>query len=272
MTIIKEFKIGVQTYIEATRFIFKNGLWYYFLFPIVIAFIVSWGFVETEVFTREWAWGFINKWGIIKPSEPPVTEEQGWASNLWNSITNSTISFIDTLLFWVFKLMFFYLYFKVGKYLVLILVSPILAFLSEAVDKKITGNTYPFSLKQIAKDVFRGIRLAVRNMVIEFSLIIIGYFISIFFPLIWPFTMLFLWVIGWYFFGFSMIDYTNERKRLSTIESVTYVRNHKGLAIGNGIGFSVLFYIPILGAISAPIIGVVASTLGVCKISDAASN
>ena len=175
---------------------------------------------------------------------------------------NSTGSFVDTLLFCVFKLLFLYLYFKIGKYLVLIFVSPILAFLSEAVDRKITGNDYPLNVKQITKDIVRGTGLAIRNMFLEFGFIIVGYLVSVFLPIVWPVVMVFLWIVGWYFFGFSMIDYTSERQQLSIQKSVSYVRKHKGLAIGNGMAFSFLFYIPLLGAIAAPIIGVVAATLG----------
>ena len=64
-----------------------------------------------------------------------------------------------------------------------------------------------------------------------------------------------------YYFGFSMLDYTSERKGLSSSESVDFIGNHKGLAIGNGMVFFIMHAVPFAGWALAPGYAVVAATL-----------
>jgi CysZ protein len=61
--------------------------------------------------------------------------------------------------------------------------------------------------------------------------------------------------------GFSMLDYTNERKGLSSAESIHFINRHKGLAIGNGMVFYCMHLIPVVGWILAPGYAVIAATL-----------
>ena len=44
------------------------------------------------------------------------------------------------------------------------------------------------------------------------------------------------------------MDYTLER-HFKYKESVAFIRQHRGLAIGNGIGFLLLLFIPVIGVI-----------------------
>jgi CysZ protein len=60
-----------------------------------------------------------------------------------------------------------------------------------------------------------------------------------------------------------MIDYSNERKRLSIRESIHFIQKQKGLTLGNGVVYQLLVSIPFLGAIVAPITAVVAATISV---------
>ncbi|MGH2566369.1 MAG: EI24 domain-containing protein, partial [Ginsengibacter sp.] len=64
-----------------------------------------------------------------------------------------------------------------------------------------------------------------------------------------------------YYLGFSMLDYTTERKGLSSFESIDIIGNHKGLAIGNGMGFFIMHALPFVGWVLAPGYAVVAATI-----------
>jgi CysZ protein len=64
-----------------------------------------------------------------------------------------------------------------------------------------------------------------------------------------------------YYYGFSMLDYSSERQRLSATQSIDFIGRHRGLAIGNGMVFYAMHAIPILGWILAPAYAVVAATL-----------
>jgi CysZ protein len=80
-------------------------------------------------------------------------------------------------------------------------------------------------------------------------------------------------VIGWivplvvllmecYYYGFSMLDYGLARNNHSGSQSIHFIGNHKGLAIGNGI----LFYMMHLLIIFAPAYAIIAGTLTVNQV------
>jgi CysZ protein len=86
-------------------------------------------------------------------------------------------------------------------------------------------------------------------------------------------------VVGWaapmlamliecYYYGFSMLDYSCERHKLGPQESIQFISNHKGLAIGNGIVFYLMHLVPIVGWILAPAYAVVAATISLYHRSD----
>jgi CysZ protein len=148
--------------------------------------------------------------------------------------------------------------------------SPFLAYLSEKTEKIITGNDYPFNLSQFINDVIRGILLALRNFCME-MLISIVFFLCSFFTaaMAAPFVSVILFLVSAYFYGFSFIDYTNERRKLSVSESVRYVRQRKAMSCGHGFVFALLLYVPVLGvALSSfyAIIATVAATIHVLDI------
>ena len=66
-----------------------------------------------------------------------------------------------------------------------------------------------------------------------------------------------------YYYGFSMLDYSMERHKKSTSESIAFVAAHKGLAIGNGLVFYLFHLLPLIGWILAPAYAVVAATLSI---------
>ena len=75
-------------------------------------------------------------------------------------------------------------------------------------------------------------------------------------------------LVSSYFYGFSFIDYSNERNKLSVKESVQFVRKNKGLSVGLGMIFSICFYVPFIGVIVASFLAVVstvAATLAVLE-------
>jgi CysZ protein len=64
-----------------------------------------------------------------------------------------------------------------------------------------------------------------------------------------------------YYFGFSMLDYSSERNKLSSSQSIEFIGRHKGLAIGNGIVFYMMHFIPFIGWLLAPSYAVIAATI-----------
>lgn len=130
------------------------------------------------------------------------------------------------------------------------------------------GKEITFNLQQFMKDAWRGIKLALRNTlwqsVYMFSLLLLS-----FIPVIGWITPLIAIMVECYYYGFSMLDYSFERQKLSPAESIRYVSNHKGLAIGNGLVFYLMHGLIIIGWILAPAYAVIAATLSLYKSNKA---
>ncbi len=167
-----------------------------------------------------------------------------------------------------------YLFTKIKKYVVLALMSPILAILSEKTEQILTQKEYPFNRKKFIQDLLRGMVIAFRNLMMEvlWSMILWSavIYISIAVPplsfLLAPASAVLSFALGAYYFGFSTMDYCNERKKRRVMESIKFIRKHRFTAIGNGTIFSLLFMIPFVGVSCGTIICTVAASLSVHEI------
>lgn len=264
-----DFSLGIRTYFASFGFIFSKGLAGYFLYPLVIVLILTLGFAQLIGFAVEEISGIVYALFDLQPVAP---ELEGWWDKMKWWIANASKYTTMAILY----IVLYYLYLKINKYIVLILMSPIMALLSEKTEEVLTGNVYPFEWKQFLKDIWRGILIAVRNMVIELAIImgvwLLGLAMSLIFPPIMliygPASVVFLFFVGAYFYGFSTMDYNNERRRLSVSDSVDFIRRHRGIAVANGSIFTLWLYIPFIGPIIAPITCTVAATLAIAERSD----
>lgn len=272
-TFWKNVKLGLRTYFKSFGFIVKNNMMHFYLYPLVFVILFSVGAATgisalNDVIT-EWVNGLIATEAVLG---------DGWwdqTLNFLKDMSGYAINFIV----WVSLIFIFH---KLNKYLVLIVMSPVMSIISERTDEKLTGKTYPFEWAQLFKDVWRGVLIALRNLVLEMgitiALLALNLAITIFLPFLsvitTPVVTVILFIVGAYYYGFSTMDYTNERYRLSMGESVRYIRKNKGLAISNGAIFSLWLAIPILGTyigtIFAPVTCTVGATLAILEKGDLA--
>ena len=230
---------------RAFGFIMKNGMGWIFLIPILFTMALFYGGFSLINFSSDIADEFIHKQMTFT----------GWLSFLnW---------FIETFLLIFIQLALWLIYSFVGGYIVLILMSPFLAYVSEKTEKIQTGKNYPFELIHFIKDVFRGILIAIRNALCEFGIIILIFILS-FIPIIGQIAgsilgSIFLFIVSAYFYGFSFMDYALERKGLQLHESVQFVRKRKGIAIGNGFLSALALMIPFAGTFIACFIAVLST-------------
>jgi CysZ protein len=244
--LLKEIIIAIQSYYQAHKFIVRNKLWKWILIPGVIYAVL---FV-TGMYYWLHTWNFVLQYfsshtGIINWLE---RQENGWLRFL----------FIFGQL--ILHLILILAYFSWFKYFILIIGSPVFAFLSEKTACLIEGKDIPFSLTQYLKDVARGITIAFRNAfwqtLYTFSIIILCLI-----PVVgWATPVLALFV-ECYYLGFSMLDYSCERKKLKITHSIHFIAQNKGLAIGNGIVFYLMHGVVIIGWVLAPSYSVIAATL-----------
>lgn len=253
-----EFFKGVIAYKNAVTFLSKNNLLIYYLAPLIVAVIFTIvSFFGISIFT-DWLDGLYQQWfGItVKNTSFELLKD-------YKEFFSGAGKVVITILL---KIIMFFLVFRVNKYITLIILSPVLAYLSEKVDEILNGTKYPFSSSQFLKDVWRGVLLALRNMTIEFIWVIALWTATFIIPILIPFTAIILFLVSAYYYGFSMLDYTNERRKLSIGESIHYIRKHKGMVLGNGVVYQLIISVPFIGAVFAPITAVVAATLSIHQL------
>ena len=243
---LEEIIIAISSYFKAHRFIVKNKLWKWIWIPGIIYAIL---FVLGIYFFWE-STAFIIDYLLSK-------------TGLKNWLQKENIHWLNFIFIFgqiILQLILMLLYFSWFKYLFLIIGSPLFAYLSEKTESIILNVEYPFSLKRFLSDVARGIRISLRNILWQtvYTVTILILALIPVFGWIAPLVSLF---IECFYFGFSMLDYTNERKRLSSAQSVEFINRHKGLAIGNGMIFYCMHLLPVLGWIFAPGYAVIAATL-----------
>jgi CysZ protein len=227
-------------------FIRKHRLWKWIIIPGLIYMILflggAWAFWQSSDAAVSWLTGRI---GIDK-----------WVHRQGSDI----LSFFFVMGEMMVRLILILFYFSFFKHLFLIIGSPVFAYLSEKTESIIEGRDFPFSFLQLLNDIYRGIRLALRNTMWQ-AVFTISILLLSFVPIAGWVTPVIMLFVECYYYGFSMLDYSCERHKLSPAESIEYIGKHKGLAIGNGMVFFLMHIVPFVGWILAPAYAVVAATI-----------
>ncbi len=235
---------GFRTYFRAVTFIFEKGLWWTLFVPLVLNIALLFAGISLA--------------GVLaEPIKEKIMELTGLGAAL-PALSHYLGNLVSGLLGIFLNIAFFFLFAYIGGYLVLIILSPLFAWLSCRTDEIITGRKLPFDLRQYFIDILRGILIVLRNLVIQTFWMIVLFFIG-FIPVIGWLGGIVLFFINAYFYGFSFLDYTSERRKMSIGRSVHFVRTHRGLAIANGTVFSLTRMIPFFGIMLSGFAGIVAT-------------
>lgn len=250
---LKEIIISIQSYLDAHQFIRQHRLWKWIVIPGLLYMILF----------------IVGMYFFWQSSNDAVT----WSSRQigledWlQRQRNEWLSFLFVMIGLILRLILVFFYFSLFKYLFLIIGSPLFAYLSEKTESILEERDFPFSFKQLMKDAWRGIKLALRNTLWQ-SVYMLSLLLLTLVPVVgWVSPMIALFV-ECYYYGFSMMDYSCERNKLSPSASIEFISRHKGLAIGNGIIFYLMHGVVIIGWIFAPAYAVIAATLSLHKIKN----
>jgi CysZ protein len=104
----------------------------------------------------------------------------------------------------------------------------------------------------------RSLRLSVRNLIYELMITLPLLILSLI-PGVNLVTAVLIFLVQAYYSGFGNMDYTLER-HFAYRESVSFVKKSRGYAIGNGIVFTALTFIPVIGIILVLPISVTAAS------------
>lgn len=244
---LKEIIIAFQSYVKAHHFITKHKLWKWIVIPGVLYTIL---FCIGMYFFWESSSTAVSWLGQVIGIDRFLHHRQ-----------SAVLSFLFLMGGIMVHLVLVFFYFSLFKYLFLIIGSPLFAYLSQQTEALINGKDFHFRLdRQLLLDCGRGIRLAVRNALWQ-TVYTISILILSFIPLVGWITPVISTFVECHYYGFSMLDYSCERHNLSPSASIAYISQHKGLAIGNGMVFYGMHFVPILGWVLAPAYAVIAATI-----------
>ncbi|TWO33916.1 EI24 domain-containing protein [Seonamhaeicola sediminis] len=217
---------GIKAYFGAFGLISKLKLWKYFAIPMFISFVTA----LVIFFSAYNLSDNISNWiASILPS---------WGGANWLKITYRIIS---GLIIIVIGLILY-------KHVIMALSAPFMSPVSEKIEAHLTGNPlHSHRDTTFAQQLWRGIRINVRNLIMELVLTI-PILILKFIPIVNIFSTILLFLMQAYYAGFGNMDYTLER-HFTYKESIQFVRRHKGISIGNGIIFLLLLFIPVVGVV-----------------------
>ncbi len=248
---LKEIIIAIQSYFEAHSFIRQHNLWKWILIPGIIYMLL-------------FSVGMYFFWQSSGDAVTMLSSQLGLETWLQKQ-RSEWLSFLFVMIGLILRLVLVFFYFSLFKYVFLIIGSPVFAYVSEKTAAILEGREFPFSFTQLVKDAWRGSKLAVRNTLWQ-TVYIISLLLLSLVPVFGWISPLIALSVECYYYGFSMLDYSCERNKLSMSESIDFVGKHRGLAIGNGLMFYLMHAVIIIGWIFAPAYAVVAATLSLHKI------
>jgi len=172
----------------------------------------------------------------------------------------STWAWVISALEWLTRIILFVITIFIYKYVVLIITSPIMSALSEQCEIRMIGSSKNTqSIMMQVKSMARGIRLSVANLSKEITFVVLLLICS-FIPLVGLVTTALIFLVESYYAGFGNLDFFMER-RYNVRDSRQFVKENRGLAIGNGAVFLGLLFIPIIGAFFAPTLCTISGTI-----------
>ncbi|MEM6768314.1 MAG: EI24 domain-containing protein [Bacteroidota bacterium] len=240
---------GIKSYQYTIGMISRYKLWRYVIFSSILSFAIIAFLVAGPT------WIFLNS-GLEERILEAYPFEFGRHVVEW--------LLENLLMIMMILIMFFFL----GKYIVMIVLSPFMSILSEKVESAIKGVPVK-SDGNFIRDLIRGIRIALRNIIRELILTVLVLIIFNVIPVLGTIaSTVVIFLIQSFYAGFGNMDYTLERKKYGVKDSVKFVRRNWSLAIGNGMFFLLLFVIPVIGWVLAPVYGTISAVLLVLTQTD----
>ena len=240
---------ALQTYKTSFGLISKLGLWKYFAIPMIISFItalsvglIAWGFSDNlgHWIAQIWPW----EWGA-----------QGF---------DTVAQILSALLIIAIGLILY-------KHIIMALSAPFMSPVSEKIEAHLKGENHTHRDTSNTEQLIRGVRINVRNLALEL-LITLPILLLNLIPIIGSIAAtVLLFLTQSYYAGFGNMDYTLER-HFKYRESINFIKDNKGYAIGNGMVFMLFLLIPVVGIILVLPVSVTAATVQTVTLLDKKKN
>lgn len=266
MKFFSDFFKAIGNCFKAFSVLFEKGLWPYMFIPLIL-WVLLWVASIYGLFILA---GGLSEWLSDYVNADSIPENGHWLS--WaRPFLVTKISFLIGI---VLKVLFWFLSGTFIKYVLLMLLSPVFALLSESAEEKLSGKKFPFSFIQLIKDIFRGVGISLRNMLLEYFFMFACFLITLIFPPLVIITTPFVLFLGWYYVGFTLLDYNSERHKFKIGQSTQFIKQNRGYACGIGFVYSFFLALPfflgsIIGMMFGPALAVVGGTISFLEIQNA---
>ena len=217
---------ALEVYTGSYKLISKLKLWKYFIIPMLISLGVF-----ILIFIAAYGW----------------SDNLGqWIAGIWVwEFGKTTFTYISTI---ISAIVIFFIGALAFKHIIMALSSPFMSPVSEKIETYFTGQPAENKANRtFASQLARGIRISLRNLFREL-MFTIPILLLKFIPVVNIFSTVLLFLFQAYYAGFGNMDYTLER-HFNYKESIAFIKQHKGLVIGNGMGFLLLLLVPVIGVI-----------------------
>jgi CysZ protein len=232
---------GMSAYGRAVQLCFQYRLWVYFLVPALLCMLLGGGMIYgIWLVSDDLASWMIGFW--------PFNWGKTWVDNVAQVFGGLAVGAFGFVIF---------------RNLVLALAGPFMSLLSERVENRLRGqNSAAFSLSAFLSDMLRGIRIALRLIVRELFFTTVLFLLGLI-PGLAFFTAPLIFIMQAYYAGAGNLDFALER-HYRVRESIRFVRQHRGLAIGNGLVYLCLL-LSVVGFLVALPLGTIAATVETVK-------
>ncbi len=243
-----QFRDTMLTHSEAVVFIRKNKLWEGF-----------------------WRYGWVSKVLVVLAvllGMKLLKTITGWLSTADTGEDSHSLAYIGSLFQNLAFESYDFLFTGGMKYILIILLEVIIFHMSRGALEILTGKSSDMDFNNFLKAQIRMIKVAIRAYIFE---MVISILIKIAFGIFDPpefFEEALKYTVHCYFLGFIILDNYHEQFGLSIKESEKYARNYVGVCLALGLTTNLLLFIPLIGAIIAPVIVAVTATLVMYHLSD----
>ena len=244
---IRDFFLSIRYYIEGIAAVRRYSLLHLLWIPIILSGVIGLGVIYFSYSFSDELGAWLTGWYDFEQGVEIVR------------MIGQIISGVLLLIMGVF----------VFRYLILILLSPFLSYLSQSLNNKLIDDTSQRHLANFnfIQGMLRGVRMALTYGLRELLLLSLLFFFS-FIPIIGWFSPFLIILVEAYYIGVGNIDFALEHY-FNYKESNRFIRKKKGMVLGNGIIGMILLLIPLVGMLLVPVLGVIAATLAVNQAVEA---
>lgn len=229
---MKEFKLHTDALLTLAGYLSQGKFLKFFIPGLVVALIFWQVFIAAQIVSDSFS--FLQSIPLI--------------GDILYSFISGTVGIIHFILQQIFV------------FFILTLLSPFNTILSEKVDTEITGTPFPFDMARIPGDILRMIVIVSIAIILELLLSGVWWLISTMIGIHF-FDGIIYFVIAAFFYGFSFYDYSLERYKIGITGSMNYAFSNKVNMLLTGAVFLLLYNIPFIGVIIAPVLTTMVTTV-----------